>query len=610
MSILSPYVAQFQSLVKKLSDGALAQALQMHSDPSDPKGFWLAQEAMGRKDARDKMMAAQQGPQPTVVQQLAQELSPQPPMPPMPPMPPQGMPPMPPQGMPPMPPGVPGMGAMPPQAPPQMPPQMQAGGHVHDYGVASLPYEPRYEHGGIVAFETGKLVEGDGEERTVVDNPEEMLVSNAAIGGGWSPSYYGPGATLSLDEYKNLKELNAAKNSGRQRVMDKPPVAAPEPPKPEAPKTGFSMNPVDPYLEQFKSLLAQEESNGSGRGLDTSPIPIPTIDRKGTDIERTVITPPKEISALQALADRTELEGKAGINPKYYEDYGKKLQTRRDEATKNLNTDKWGAALEFFATLASSPGNIAQQFGTAATKGLGALKEVKKEYRGAMADIEKLSDMSDAAERLERMGRVGDAQKVSAEREKAIQETALKQAALDNDKTIANAKTAAEINIANAKMQQDALQHEQSLRNAAAEYDARRRDSLLTHKLDYLEKVDQNQKTLLATLATAYSKNQISKDKLVEVIGKSRPDVEAAVIEDYRAKGIPIEKNPAEFNKIVNQRLDAMISGTVDMANTYGGGSNGVGIASIQQVPTAAPTKAGAGLPNVQTPLRPEFWSP
>jgi hypothetical protein len=165
MSILSPYITQFQSLVRKLSDGALAQALQMHSDPSDPKGFWLAQEAMGRKDARDKMMAAQQGPQPTVVQQLAQQLSPQPPMPPqeMPQMAANTPPPMPPQP----PPGVPGMGAMPPQAPPQMPVAMaQAGGYVHDYGVASLPYEPRYEKGGIVAFEEGKLVKGDPDQAT------------------------------------------------------------------------------------------------------------------------------------------------------------------------------------------------------------------------------------------------------------------------------------------------------------------------------------------------------------------------------------------------------------------------------------------------------------
>jgi len=41
MSILSPDTMQFQSLVKKLSDGALSQALQMHADPSDPKAFGL-----------------------------------------------------------------------------------------------------------------------------------------------------------------------------------------------------------------------------------------------------------------------------------------------------------------------------------------------------------------------------------------------------------------------------------------------------------------------------------------------------------------------------------------------------------------------------------------
>jgi hypothetical protein len=49
--------------------------------------------------------------------------------------------------------GVPGMDAAP-QMPPQMPPQgAQAGGYIHDLGVASLPYTPKYEHGGIVSFD-------------------------------------------------------------------------------------------------------------------------------------------------------------------------------------------------------------------------------------------------------------------------------------------------------------------------------------------------------------------------------------------------------------------------------------------------------------------------
>lgn len=207
MSILSPDAVQFQSLVKKLSDGALSQALQMHADPSDPKGFWLAQEAMSRASAR-KEAQPQGGTPPTVAQQLAQQMNPQkPPMPPQgtppmpqgvpgmgaappPGMPPQGMPPMPPPGMPPMPP--PGMlpmpppGMPPPGMPPQAPPQMQAGGHVHDYGIAGLPYEPHYEHGGIVSFAEGGdeelnkgqdegLYEGQSFEGYNPDDPSQML---------------------------------------------------------------------------------------------------------------------------------------------------------------------------------------------------------------------------------------------------------------------------------------------------------------------------------------------------------------------------------------------------------------------------------------------------
>ena len=161
MSILSPVAAQIQSLAKKLSDSALAQALQMHADPSDPKGFWLAQEAMGRSAARKEAQAASAN-SPTVVQQLAQQLNPPPPQAMPPQMPPQGVATaMPPQAMPPqaMPPQMP-VASMPPQAPPVA--MAQAGGHVHDYGVASLPYTPRYEHGGIVSF--------NGEEQSYVNS--------------------------------------------------------------------------------------------------------------------------------------------------------------------------------------------------------------------------------------------------------------------------------------------------------------------------------------------------------------------------------------------------------------------------------------------------------
>ena len=167
MSILSPDAAQFQSLVKKLSDGALSQALQMHSDPSDPKGFWLAQEAMGRAAARKDAQTGNAN-QPTVAQQLAQQLTPQPQR--MPP----GMGAMPPQGMP------PGMGAMPPQG--MSVAMAQAGGHVHDYGIAGLPYEPRYEHGGIVSFAEGGdeeldkgLYEGQSFEGYDPDDVSQML---------------------------------------------------------------------------------------------------------------------------------------------------------------------------------------------------------------------------------------------------------------------------------------------------------------------------------------------------------------------------------------------------------------------------------------------------
>jgi hypothetical protein len=52
--------------------------------------------------------------------------------------------------------GAPPAGQAMPASPAPAPTQMAAqGGYIHDYGVASLPYEANYGHGGIVSFEGG-----------------------------------------------------------------------------------------------------------------------------------------------------------------------------------------------------------------------------------------------------------------------------------------------------------------------------------------------------------------------------------------------------------------------------------------------------------------------
>ena len=69
---------------------------------------------------------------------------------------------------------------------PQPQPQMQAGGHVHDYGVASLPYTPNYEHGGIVSFEEGGYADLAMNAispalQFIQDNPAETALAAAAL---------------------------------------------------------------------------------------------------------------------------------------------------------------------------------------------------------------------------------------------------------------------------------------------------------------------------------------------------------------------------------------------------------------------------------------------
>lgn len=77
-------------------------------------------------------------------------------------------------------------------------PQMQTGGYVHDYGVATLPYKPNYEHGGIVSFDEGGYADiasnalGAGAN-FIMENPAETALALAALTPGRA---YGKGLQL------------------------------------------------------------------------------------------------------------------------------------------------------------------------------------------------------------------------------------------------------------------------------------------------------------------------------------------------------------------------------------------------------------------------------
>jgi hypothetical protein len=586
--ILSPNAVEFQSLVRKLSDGALSQALQMHADPSDPKGFWLAQEAMSRKSNRDKMMAAQQGPQPTVVQQLAQTLAPAPapaPMPmgvptqgipaAMPPAPPQmaqAAPPMPPQGMP---------AAMPPQAPPVA--MAQAGGHVHDYGVASLPYEPRYEEGGIVSFSNRGAVEGDDEEDQYVFNPygvpattpeDQRLITEAAA--------YSP---LDVEDFRALQEINAARNSGRVRTMTEPPKA--EPPKKESPKKndGFFMAAGDPFA-QYRGIIGEME-NMPEPTIDYSAFGAPTLPAsKLSGVPSLKLAKPDSITPQQALAEQKALEESQGINSNYYKNYKDKLTSREEKAEKEFDANKWVAALDFFGGMMASPGNFGQQIGAAIPKGLSSLKESRKEYLGKLGEIEKLADMADAAERLENMGRVKEAQQISRERESLINELSNTEAVSLHGDNIAAAKTEDDRALEQAKMNQTAAATRATLEASAAERRDARQLGILKLKYDLLGKVDETERTRMTALAKAYADKQISPDKLLEMISKQEPEIRAGVIADLEEKDLPAD--PVEVDKLVKLSIQSRFESIVNSVEGLTGANSGVGIASITPVPDSS----------------------
>lgn len=618
--ILSPNAVEFQSLVRKLSDGALSQALQMHADPSDPKGFWLAQEAMSRKSNRDKMMAAQQGPQPTVAQQLAQTLAPAPapaPMPmgvptqgipaAMPPAPPQmaqAAPPMPPQGMP---------AAMPPQAPPVA--MAQAGGHVHDYGVASLPYEPRYEHGGIVSFSNRGAVEGDDdddEERIIVDNPEEMLVSNTDIGGGWSPSYYGPDATLSPTLAKDLYE--AKTKAITNAAIEEPPLTSQDyrmallasgspdrgffrgntNPKPSDKTNGFSMAAGDPFA-RYRGIIDEME-NMPEPTEDYSAFGAPTLPAsKLKDVSPLKLHKPDSITPQQAIAEQKALEEREGIDPNHYKNYKDKLTSREEKAEKEFDANKWAAALDFFGGMMSSPGNFGQQIGAAIPKGLSSLKESRKEYLGRMGEIEKLADMADAAERLESMGRIKEAQQISREREARINELSNAEAVSSHGDNIAAAKNEDDRALEQAKMQQTAAATRATLEASAAERRDAKRLGILKLKYDLLGKMDEREQARMTALAKAYADKQISPDKLLEVISKETPEIRAEVIADLKEKDLPADS--VEVDKLVNLAIQSRFESIVNSVEGFTGANSGVGIASITKVPDYSSQGLGAVAP-------------
>jgi len=588
--ILSPNAVEFQSLVRKLSDGALSQALQMHADPSDPKGFWLAQEAMSRKSNRDKMTAAQQGPQPTVAQQLAQTLAPAPapaPMPmgvptqgipaAMPPAPPQmaqAAPPMPPQGMP---------AAMPPQAPPVA--MAQAGGHVHDYGVASLPYEPRYEEGGIVSFAEGGGLGGRGTGgRNIYGVPVSDIDDYLTVARSFSDP-----EVESSEDFQNLMKQSIAykkgiENQTKEEVEASGATYGREPPKKESPKKndGFFMAAGDPFA-QYRGIIGEME-NMPEPTVDYSAFGAPTLPAsKLKDVPSLKLAKPDSITPQQALAEQKALEESQGINSNYYKDYKDKLTSREEKAEKEFDANKWAAALDFFGGMMSSPGNFGQQIGAAIPKGLSSLKESRKEYLGRMGEIEKLADMSDAAERLESMGRIKEAQQISREREARINELSNAEAVSLHGDNVAAAKNEDDRALEQAKMNQTAAASRATLEAAAEE----RRDAkllgILKLKYDLLGKVDEREQTRMTALAKAYADKQISPDKLLEMISKQEPEIRAGVIADLKEKDLPAD--PVEVDKLVKLSIQSRFESIVNSVEGLTGANSGVGIASIKQVP-------------------------
>ena len=321
------------------------------------------------------------------------------------------------------------------------PTQMAAqGGYIHDYGVASLPYEANYGHGGIVSFEGGgataaaETEDPDGLMQQLKDainnnpNTAKVIAGAGSLVAVKLPGVLGKvygllpqGAKTALKRYAlTAVKVGAVAGTG---------VAA----------ESYLANRLNaPALDAAKTALAGDEALPSDpAATDESEDPglgIAGLGSGAPTLERTTLPPyvprdvPKAQSAEELQADQDRVNANYGVGKDFYE----QEKAKNDAKLSALEAQRKGVysgqgLMDFGAALASGQSsNFLDNFAGAVPSYTGAIKSGNEYARNRQDLLDTHADLLRGQERSE--GRSDAANMWTAERASAAEERDLKNA--------------------------------------------------------------------------------------------------------------------------------------------------------------------------------------
>jgi hypothetical protein len=513
---------------------------------------------------------------------------------------------------------------------------MQAGGHVHDYGVASLPYVPRYEHGGVVAFVKGG---GDGEPRSpeeqqrmddailelrMAESPEARAAvpeaerqalgirQNQRIATGedvhpiWEKNKFqyipaqanGPGspAMITFGEPKpklppsGTPYVDVFSPDLSSEGVDKltknafPPGSNLVQPN----KTdGITSEPVSPSnSSDLMTLLNNIGANSGVGGKSNYPNLIPGIEeRKQLALDyledAKKFAPPKETYASIAA----ERKAAQGANPNYDPDYFKNRNALLEERYKEQQKGFAPSAMNNLAMALSAAG-AEGSFGRGIAAFGKSINEgnvrFSKEIKDARDHFQNQKDLNDAAKQAEANNDITSAMQLKAKSEE------------DNRQFLAKQREAEYQALHNTSKEKDAAklsEAEFNQKQAIADRAVNLRLNLA--KLSLAGNISAKEMTYAVELAKLREKGKLTPKELAPIMAKLMPEINEQAAQDARTLGFEFEKLPSDKQ----QQLRNAAGGKVrDRLLSLSGVAPAVSGNTITGITPGAPTARPSGI--------------
>ena len=564
-----PINQQVEKVNAALSRMSPQQLMSMLQDKNNPYLYLVTSRLAQLKEMQQPKPPPPQG---TVTDHVAQALM-------QPPMPPQGiaaaMPPgmaMPPQMAPQMPPQMA-------QMPPQMPPQaMQAGGHVHDYGVASLPYEPRYEEGGIVAFQEGG---GLGERGTAGRNIYGVPVSDMNDYLTVSRSFSDP-KIESSEDFQKLMATYIAKQKEieeqtKENVKSSGIAYGREPTKTEPPKTSDSKITMDPreVSDMFKNdMFAVPTLINSGYpGFGATRKELAADLAKYETAAKANATPAmsfEDIAKSRLEAQKANPDFDPDFFKKRKEGYQKDVSELGDRATGELLTKVLPSA---FLEMAGTPGGFLKGLTAGAKKGVEGFDTSMQGIREAREKLKDRMLREDEIKQTAAAGQVDAAIQLKAQNESAIR---AEQAALAAK--LFEARTGMTLKAYEAEVGAAQAQREMEQANLTAA------TQMKVAQIGLQKNLDDNQNAVLLKTIELQKNNQLTPDAFIKAAIPLMPEIEAQITQEETTQNIKL--SPEERKIRVNQLLQGQVAPVMQALQLYNAqNSPPKGIVSIRPAP-------------------------